>query len=361
MSHLGFILMIQNLYKYDIQSDIEKLIVYSGLNANSFRGKKILVTGGTGFFGIWMLATLIALKKQIDGDLCILCLSRSPAKFIKQYPEHLLSENVNFIEGDIKTFHIEEDGITHLIHMAATNADETFAGEDQLNKLKMLYEGTSNVLTQCGSSLEKVLFTSSGVAYGINHNNLIREVDYSGLNTTDKGAALGLGKLVAEYLINFYSDKLTYKFSIARCFAFAGPYLPMNLHYAFGNFVNNALNGENIRIKGDGSDLRSYLYIGDAIAWLLRLLDNPINEIYNVGSQKSISINNLALKIAKHSSDNLNVVIDGIINLDGNFRRASYIPSTDKITSDYKGLQEWTTTEEIIEKMLNVKSLKSSK
>ena len=59
--------------------------------------------------------------------------------------------------------------------MATTNANETFRGHDQLDKIEMLYEGTKNILSQCGYSLEKVLFTSSGVAYGVNNNNKICE------------------------------------------------------------------------------------------------------------------------------------------------------------------------------------------
>lgn len=342
-------------YKYDIKEDVERTIARSGLHIDILRGKRFFVTGGTGFFGVWLLSALVEIKKRLGGNLSILALSRSPDEFLKSHPDKGFGEHINFLTGDVKTFVLNDQPITHLVHMAATNAGETFAGEDQLKKLDMLYLGTRNVIEQCGHSLESVLFTSSGVAYGINRNELLREVDYSGPNTTDLGSALGLGKLVAEYLISYYAQKFGYSYSIARCFAFAGPYLPLDLHYAFGNFVQNAIDGENIHIKGDGQDLRSYLYIGDAIAWLLRLLGSPKNDVYNVGSVRAISISELAGKIAAQSSETLEVVIHGKNNVVGNFRRASYVPSTEKILSDCPGLEEWTSIDEMIKKMLAVK------
>lgn len=346
--------MKQTHYKYDIKKDVEMAISRSGVDIEMLRGKRILVTGGTGFFGVWLLSSLLEIKNKLGGELSVLALSRSPERFLEAHWDRGFSEHITFLLGDVKTFSLNDRSITHLIHMAATNAAETFAGEDQLNKLDMLYKGTRNVLEQCGTSLESVLFTSSGVAYGVNHDESLREDSFSCPNTTDEGSALGLGKLVAEYLIAYYAKKFGFSYVIARCFAFAGPYLPLDLHYAFGNFVRNAMNGECIHVKGDGQDLRSYLYIGDAIAWLLRLLVCPRNGIYNVGSGQPITIAELASRIAAQSTKNLDVVIDGEANATGNFRRMSYVPSTEKILSDYRGLEEWTSVEEIINSMLAV-------
>jgi hypothetical protein len=114
--------------------------------------------------------------------------------------------------------------ITHLVHMATTSAEETFSGEDQINKIDLLYSGSRNVLEQCGEGLENVLFTSSGVAYGVNTKLLKSENDFTRPDTTDIGSALGVGKLISEYLIAYFASKYGYSYSIARCFAFAGEY-----------------------------------------------------------------------------------------------------------------------------------------
>jgi nucleoside-diphosphate-sugar epimerase len=136
-----------------------------------------------------------------------------------------LDKQVTFIQGDIKNFVLTTTGITHVAHMATTNASETFAGEPQINKLEMLALGTKNLLYQCDDALESVLFTSSGVVYGAQTVGPICETAPSMIDPTDPGSALGLGKLVAEYLVKHYSKTLDYKFTVARCFSFAGPLL----------------------------------------------------------------------------------------------------------------------------------------
>ena len=72
-------------YKYDISFDILQLIERSNIDIEALRGKKIFVTGGTGFFGVWFLAALIQIKKSLNGNLQIISLSRSPEKFLQTY------------------------------------------------------------------------------------------------------------------------------------------------------------------------------------------------------------------------------------------------------------------------------------
>lgn len=337
---------------YDIQGDALQSIERSGIDLNSLKGKTVLITGGTGFFGIWLLTCLVNIKEKIGGDLELITISRNPENFISKIQDKKIIENVEIIRGDIKAVKLINKNITHLVHMATTNAAETFGGHDQLDKIDLLYEGTKNILNQCGTKLEKVLFTSSGVAYGVNNNSKILENDFTGPNTIDIDSALGIGKLSAEYLIAYFAKKYGYKYSIARCFSFAGQYLPMDLHYAFGNFIDDYLNSKNIRIKGDGQDMRSYLYIGDAIAWLLKLIEEPNNDIFNIGSENEIKIEDLAKKIASHK-DGMKIHIEGISKQIDNFKRSTYIPCTNKIKSRHPHLMEWTPLDEIIRKMID--------
>jgi dTDP-glucose 4,6-dehydratase/UDP-glucose 4-epimerase len=348
--------MILHPYQYDISLDVTRSIKRSGIDLENFLNKTILITGGTGFFGVWLLSALLQIKTTLGDNIKILALSREPEKFLDKHPLIAFKDKIEFIKGDVKDFKLDQsDQVTHLIHMATTNAEETFAGEDQLNKLELLYFGTKNTIEQCGSSLTNALFTSSGVAYGINSNSEIKESDLTSPDPTELGSALGLGKITAEYLFAYYATKFQYKYSIARCFAFGGQYLPLNIHYALGNFILNAIEGKNIVVKSDGKDIRSYLYIGDAISWLLRLIAEPKNQIYNVGSSQSTSIENLAHMIATRSAKPIKVKILGRKSDEGNFRRNDYLPSNVKIKNAYPGLDEWTDLENIIDKMLTTK------
>lgn len=345
--------MLVNSMSYDISVDVDELLSRPNLDLNNLKGQTVFVTGGTGFFGVWLLLSLIKIRKILQGNLRIVALSRDPQRFLKTYPKYDFFEHVEFIKGDVKFFELNGIKVDYLIHMATTNAAETYEGEDQLNKLEMLYAGTRNVLEQCGSSLKNVLFTSSGVAYGKNFNHFISEDDFTGQDTCDTGSALGIGKVIAEYLIAYYAKKYGYRYSIARCFSFAGQYLPLELHYAFGNFVKDAIKHRDILINGDGQDKRSYLYIGDAVAWLLRLLTEPKNQIYNVGSDQSLTIAELAGMVAGQTKANIKVRVLQKDGEQGNFTRLSYIPSIKKIKNDYPGLDIWTGTKQTIDKMLH--------
>ena len=336
---------------YDLSGDIDLLIDRSRLDLDKIAGKKILVTGGTGFFGIWLVLALIEIKKRVKGDLEIYLISRDPAAFLARHAQHVIEGSVTFLAGDIKTINIRRDiAVTHVFHMATTSAAETFGNEKSINKLDVLYQGTRNILEQLPDTTEAVLFTSSGVVYGDVSTAAISENHLGSFDSIDPNSGLGIGKLSAEHLIGGYAREKGYKFSIARCFSFAGPYLPLDLHYAFGNFVRQSLRGEDIIIKGDGQDRRSYLYIGDAIAWLLRLIFEPRDSIFNVGSDEAVTIKELAEKINMLANGRGSILIEDKSTLTGNFRRKNYVPNTNKIRRAYTELRQWTSLDKAIKR-----------
>ena len=126
----------------------------------------------------------------------------------------------------------------------------------------------------------------------------------------------------------------------------------MDLHYAIGDFVSSALKNQTLHIHGDGATKRSYLYMGDCMAWLLRLLINPSNDLFNVGSEAQIEIQELANRIVSVLGSRSKVEIVDRRVREGNFERATYIPSTEKIRQFYPQLREWTSLNDIILKMV---------
>jgi UDP-glucuronate decarboxylase len=116
---------------------------------------------------------------------------------------------------------------------------------------------------------------------------------------------------------------------IARCFAFVGRDLPLDVHFAIGNFIRDALYAQEIVVSGDGSAVRSYMDQRDLATWLLALLERgQAGQAYNVGSDDEISIRELANLVREVLAPTKPVKIAGNAAA-GNFR-SRYVPSIDK-------------------------------
>jgi dTDP-glucose 4,6-dehydratase/UDP-glucose 4-epimerase len=343
--------MKHHLYNYDISEEIKLIHYRLSPILDSLNNKKILITGGTGFFGRWLLQILCSLVSDRGFNISIYVVSRNHKRFLQENSEYLFEQYITFIKGDVTNFKLPEVEIDYLIHMATTAAQETFQGEDQLNKLDLLYRGTRNTLENAVSKgVKKVLFTSSGVVYGPSDGKFLTEEMLQAPRTILETSALGEGKRIAEYLVAYYAKKAGYKYSIARCFSFFGPFLPLDIHYAIGNFVRDAISKSEIIVKGSGTELRSFLYMADAWIWMLMLLIDSDNDVYNVGSSKSISISELAIEIRDVLSPQKKVKILGLDQNVGNFSRNIYVPNNDKVRNKLN-VHEWTDRADGIKRM----------
>ncbi len=244
----------------------------------------MFVTGGTGFFG---KSILDYLKRHPDfrADDEWTILSRDPEGF-KAKNAVLLDQprKIAFVAGDVRAFRAE-GRYDEIIH-AATAAVTTMADDEMSSTI---VEGTRHVLDfaeACGA--KKILLTSSGAVYG-------PQVAPIGENAPcNPVTAYGKGKLEAERMCA--ESGLDAK--IVRCFAFTGPYLNRDIHYAIGNFIRDCLAGEPIVIKGDGTPKRSYLYADDLVEWLFAVLERGASgHPYNVGSPEGLSIRELAERV----------------------------------------------------------------
>ena len=103
------------------------------------------------------------------------------------------------------------------------------------------------------------------------------------------------GKRAAELLVAMHHRRTGLHATVARCFAFVGPHMPLDAHFALGNFVRDAANGSVIVIKGDGTPRRSYLYPTDLVTWLFQILvHGDAVRPYNVGGPEACTLAALA-------------------------------------------------------------------
>jgi len=230
-------------------------------------------------------------------------LTRSPEKFKAKVPHLAMAPGITVWQGDVRDFAFPSGEFRYVIH-AASESDPNAIRQDPTLQFDTILEGTRRVLDFAAShATHKLLFTSSGAVYGKQPPELshIPEEYVGSPDPCLPGSAYGEAKRAAENLCVLYAQKFGFEVKIARCFAFVGPYLPLDANFAVGNFIRDALKGGPIVIQGDGTPLRSYLYAADLAVWLWTILVRGQNcRPYNVGSDEAISIRELAEEIANH-------------------------------------------------------------
>jgi nucleoside-diphosphate-sugar epimerase len=261
------------------------------------RGARFFITGGTGFFGIWLLETFARANDVLGLQMRAVVLTRNPASFSIKSPHLAGRADITLLEGDIRTFHPPPGAFDYVIH-AATEASARLNDENPREMFDSILSGTSYVLSYAkAAGVRKFLFTSSGAVYGRQppHITHIPETYLGAPDPLQPGSAYGLGKLAAEYLCVLEGRDANFEIKIARGFAFVGPHLPLDNHFAIGNFLRSVMNGISPRLSGDGTPRRSYLYASDmAIALWSILFQGPAGRAYNVGSKHDLSIAELA-------------------------------------------------------------------
>lgn len=298
----------------NLKRDLDNIIKYTKNIWKEFRNKNIFVTGGTGFFGIWIIKSFLYANKVFDLNAKMVVLSRNPLRFLRKHQDISNSKYLEFYQGDIRDFTPLDREFQFIIHGAATSAYETFINEDPLKKYDTVANGTKHLLdfaVQCKA--EKILYISSGSVYGKQRidTKCIKEDVLLAPNPLDYiASALPEAKRVGEFLCAYYSDKYDIDIKIARCFSFIGPYMPLDIHYAVGNFIKGALDKNKIIIEGDGTPLRTFMYSADLMIWLWTILIKGKScEPYNVGSDETVSIKQLAKMVSVCFDRNIDIVI----------------------------------------------------
>lgn len=264
-------------------------------------GAHLFISGGTGFIGCWLLESLIYSATRLQLDIHATVLTRNVNAFRVKSPHLANSSYVTLIEGDVCGFAFPAGKFTHAIH-AATDASADLNEKNPLQMYKTVVDGTSRLLEFAAEkNIPKTLFLSSGAVYGQQPWEMtnVSESYLGGPNCVDPRATYAEGKRAAEMLCAIFDKQFGMHVVIARIFALLGPYLPLSIHFAAGNFIQDVIDGREIVIKGNGKPVRSYLYASDLTVFLWHLLlKGKSCKPYNVGSSEGVSISDLAKTIS---------------------------------------------------------------
>jgi nucleoside-diphosphate-sugar epimerase len=273
-----------------------------------FSGGRIFITGGTGFIGTWLLESLHWANRRVHCDVAATVLSRNPAAFGRRFPHLAGAAEIRFVAGDVRQ---PQDlaGCDAVIH-AATDSDAQRNEREPLTMVETIVAGTGQVLQAAATTgVKHALLLSSGAVYGPQPQHMERmpEGFRQGpfLDGPDTKSLYGEAKRLVELQAGLFAARQRLPVAVARCFAFLGPHLPLDRHYAAGNFLRDAMRGGEITLSGDGRAIRSYMHPADLAIWLWTLLfRGQAGRAYNVGSEEPVTLLELARCISRHATGN---------------------------------------------------------
>ena len=286
-------------------TDLDAIVRLGAGDFEALRGARLFITGGTGFFGKWLLAGLDQADRALGLDLSVTILSRDPRRFAAAWPDAPARRGWNLFEGHVAELPALLERFDYIIH-AAADAPAQAGAAAEAERSRAIEAGTERVLALAERrGTRRMLFVSSGAVYGAASGKRAgaSEDEFARVQAV---MAYGEAKRAAEQACARSKARPT----VARAFAFLGPHLPLDQNFAAGNFIRDALRGGPIEVRGDGTALRSYLYPVDLVVWLVAILvRGKAGAAYNVGSDEVVSTGDLAHAIAAQAGNAVRVEI----------------------------------------------------
>ncbi len=293
-------------------------------------GARILVTGATGLVGSSLIDVLLTANSFCGADFEIFALARNETKlksrFVPSTKLHLIAQDI------LEPILIRN--IDYIVH-TASYADPVSYARYPTETILTNVIGTKNVLDYCKSSdyPTRVLLTSTFEVYGNSDIDEYNESNYGIIDLDLLRSCYPESKRLSELLLRSYHHEFGVNGVIARLSSIYGSMMKLDDSKAHAQFIRNALLGENIVLKSNGIQKRTYCYVLDAVIGILTVLfKGEIDNSYNVTNSNSVvSIADLAKTIANISGTDVvfsNPTSDELL---GFSRPSNCILVTDKI------------------------------
>jgi UDP-glucuronate decarboxylase len=274
-----------------IREDIEDIVVnFHGWE--KLQNKVVLISGANGFLPAYMVEVLMHLNSSRKVNVKVLAQVRNFQKANKRFAHLVGSPYLEIVQQDVCSPYMPVGKIDFIVH-AASQASPKFYGSDPVGTLNANVLGTNNLLEIARSKqVERFLYFSSSEVYGQLPPEKIptSESDYGHLDPTNVRACYAEGKRMGETMCVSWSHQYHVPVSIVRPFHTYGPGMDLDDGRVYADFISDIVHGKDIVMKSDGSAIRAFCYISDAVkAFFTVLLNGRNNEAYNVGNDEGQS------------------------------------------------------------------------
>ncbi len=263
---------------------------------------KYLITGGAGFIGSHLVSEII------DDAEKIIVLDNLITGSMSNINKFKDNKNFEFIEHDIQHHYDPKENLDYVIHLASCASPVAYS-ENPINTLKSGSIGTINALGIARKFNSKFLLTSTSEVYGDPKQSPQSESYWGNVNPVGPRSMYDESKRFAEAATQAYITEYSVNATIIRIFNTYGPNMQLDDGRVVTNFIKQSLEDEDITVYGDGQQTRSFSYIKDTVSGLLKALYYEKSDIFNIGNDNEITINELAeyiIQLTNSKSKNIN-------------------------------------------------------
>ena len=327
----------------DIQDDFDFISeCLKAQNIAVFK-QKILLTGGTGFLGSWLLCYFMWANDVQEQNNEITIVTRDKQRFLLRFPALRNCVNLFIVEHDLSSPLKIEKCFDLIIH-GATDVQKNVSEKREFDCAMV---GTQSIISIAKQNKGcRVIYLSSGAVYGSQPLDVFsREVECTYGKSSHPQAHYSELKMASERLLLEASSEEAFHLTIARCFTFVGAFIPRTKQFAISEFIQHAMANKNIVLQGNPLTQRSYMYCADFVVWVLTILSKSNNSsIFNLGSSQYVAIGDLAQSIIKTLNSESKIIVSPSSKL---VPPGSYLPDTHKAESEL-GLKTYTSLESAI-------------
>lgn len=296
-----------------VQNDLKEMLEDKNISWDKLKNNAVLITGATGMLAKYITYLLIYMNEEMNYNVNIYILVRNMEKAIYNFGEYIEKDYFNVINQDICDELELKDKVDYIIH-AAGSCSAYCIKTNPVGIIDANTIGVKNILEYAkDKDIKNILYVSTREIYGKMPEGIemIKESDMGMLDPLDSRSCYPESKRMGEQIFKSYSDMYGINYNVVRMAHAYGPGMNLkNDGRVMADFMNNAVDGNDIVMKSTGDAQRAFCYITDAVkAMMLVMLDGDKYTSYNIANEEEpMKIRDVAKELANIAKDNIKVV-----------------------------------------------------